>query len=325
MMKRYMCAALVMGLLCGVESVFATGEPASRSSYRFSIDANNLVIRADEEVLLHYRYGDAQPKSYVREVFTPNGIGVLLDSPPDHVHHHALMFACAVDGVDFWADDVLHSTGNKPGRQKHRRFPSIGADSSGRWLGLEEDLTWVSPADETPMLQEQRIIRLRRSTEPAATLLTWRCRLAVPEGKKSAVLTGSHYHGLGLRFIRSMDAAGEFRNPDNNPGTIFRGEERLRRSRWCAYTARANGKVVTVAMFDDPDNPRHPATWFTMAKPFAYMSATLKLHEEPLNVLKGKPLALRYGVALWDGRAEMAQIDALYKQWIAMAKNKPEK
>ena len=324
-MKRYMRIALVMGLLGGVEVVLAAGESGDRPSYDFSIEANNLIIRSGEEVLLHYRYGDGQPKSYVREVFTPNGIGVLLDSPPDHVHHHALMFACAVDGVDFWADDVLHSAGSRPGRQKHRRFPSIGADSSGRWVRLEEELCWVSPGDETPMLQEQRAIRLGHLAKPKATLLAWQCRLTVPEGKESVVLTGSHYHGLGMRFIRSMDATGEFRNPDNDPGTIFRGEERLRRSRWCAYTARADGKLVTVAMFDDPDNPRHPATWFTMAKPFAYMSATLKLHEEPLKVLKGKPLVLRYGVALWDGRAEISQIDALYKQWIAMAKDKPEK
>ncbi len=98
------------------------------------------------------------------------------------------------------------------------------------------------------------------------------------------MLSGSHYHGLGLRFVRSMDATGEFRNPDNDPGVIFRGEERLTRSRWCAYTAQADGKTVTAAMFDHPDNPRYPATWFTMAKPFAYMSATLRLHEEPLKV-----------------------------------------
>ena len=119
-----------------------------------------------------------------------------------------------------------------------------------------------------------------------------------------------------------MDATGEFRNPDNAPGVIFRGEECLTRSRWCAYTAQANGKTVTVAMFDHPDNPRHPATWFTMARPFAYLSATLRLHEEPLKLVSGKPLTLRYGVALWDGRPETAQIDELYRQWVAMPTGK---
>jgi hypothetical protein len=75
-------------------------------------------------------------------------------------------------------------------------------------------------------------------------------------------------------------------------------------------------------MFDHPDNPRHPATWFTMARPFAYLSATLRLHEEPLKLVSGKPLTLRYGVALWDGRPETAQIDELHRQWVAMPTGK---
>ena len=84
-------------------------------------------------------------------------------------------------------------------------------------------------------------------------------------------LSGSHYFGLGMRFVRSMDG-GEFFNADGKEGTIFRGEERLVRSNWCAYTAAIDGKPVTVAMLGHPDNPRHPTTWFTMAKPFAYLS-----------------------------------------------------
>jgi hypothetical protein len=74
---------------------------------------------------------------------------------------------------------------------------------------------------------------------------------------------------------------------------------------------------VTVAMFDHPDNPRHPATWFTMAKPFAYLSATMRLHEEPLKIVGSQSLVLCYGVALWDGRPETAQIDDLYDLWVA--------
>jgi hypothetical protein len=123
-----------------------------------------------------------------------------------------------------------------------------------------------------------------------------------------------------MRFIKSMDKVGRHRNADGKPGTVFRGDERLVRSTWCAYTADANGKLVTVAMFGHPDNPRHPATWFTMTKPFAYLSATMKLHEEPLKIVSGKPLVLRYAVALWDGRVKTDQINQLYKRWSAKQK-----
>ena len=104
-------------------------------------------------------------------------------------------------------------------------------------------------------------------------------------------------------------------------GKVYRGDERLVRSKWCAYTAKskakpeADGKEITVAMFDHPNNERHPATWFTMSKPFAYLSATLSLHEEPFKLIAGSPLKLRYAVAIWDARPETEQIEKTYKTW----------
>jgi hypothetical protein len=116
-----------------------------------------------------------------------------------------------------------------------------------------------------------------------------------------------------------MDEAGRFQNADRKTGEVFRGDERLLRSSWCAYTADVDGKPLTVAMFDHPDNPRHPATWFTMAKLFAYLSATLNLHTEPLKIEPQKPLLLRYGVALWEGKVEAGEINRAYRRWTTWA------
>jgi hypothetical protein len=315
--QRRAAAIVVMSLMV-IVPLSRTG--GAEQPLQAAVDVDSVTVRLGDALLLQYRYGDVPFKPCVKELFTPTGVNVLLDSPPDHVHHHALMFACDVDGVDFWGE----VTGQTPiGKQVHERFDDVAVigPQGHRWSHFAESLRWVSPGGNQPLLLEHRTITAGRVGEPEVTFLTWECKLAVPEGKESAVLSGSHYHGLGMRFIRSMDADGEFRNPDNDPGVIFRGEERLLRSRWCAYTAKADGKLVTAAMFDHPDNPRHPATWFTMAKPFAYLSATMRLHEEPLKVLPGKPLVLRYGVALWDGRPETTRIDELYKQWIAMQSN----
>jgi hypothetical protein len=112
-----------------------------------------------------------------------------------------------------------------------------------------------------------------------------------------------------------MDTGGRFINADNKTGTVFRGEERLLRSNWCAYSANDGGKPVTVAMFDHPKNLRHPATWFTMTAPFAYLSATMNLHVEPLTVVAEKPLVLRYAVVLWDGKVKSDEINKLYQNW----------
>jgi len=215
----------------------------------------------------------------------------------------------AVDGVNFWEETPT------AGRQKHRSFSEIQDKGSyARHPAIVEELDWVDLAGEI-LLTEQRLIGIARQTPGGETLLVWESRLKVPKGRASVTLTGSHYFGLGLRFIRAMDTKGTFRNADDEPGTIFRGEERLVRSNWCAYTAQVDGEEVTVAMFGHPSNPRHPTMWFTMAQPFAYLSATLGLHEKPLEIVEGKPLTLRYALLLCGGTTENEEIDRMYQRW----------
>jgi len=277
---------------------------------RAVVDANSVSFDAGVVETAEYRYGDVPFKPYIKELFTPSGLNVLLDAPHDHLHHHGLMFAVAVDGVNFWEETP------KAGHQKHVRFADI-ADSNegiGQSAGFIERLDWNDPNGQK-LLAERRSIAVHRLRQDGMTVLMWESRLAVPTDKSSATLSGSHYFGLGLRFIRAMDSKGTFRNADNSPGTIFRGQERLTRSNWCAYTAHVEGQDVTVAMFGHPDNPRSPTTWFTMAEPFAYLSATLGLHEKPLEILQGKPLDLKYAVILWDRPVESSEIDKLYEQW----------
>lgn len=289
---------------CAVQSVREIG---------MSNEDGMLVAKTGGGGILWYRYENVPFKPYVQRLLTPNGTNVLLDAPPDHLHHHALMFAVAVDGVNFWEEQ------NNPGRQKHKAFANyveMGDTETPHVAGFDEQLEWINPAKEELLLNELRMIRVYQDKAPGATVVTWRSKLESPPGKKSVTLSGSHYFGLGSRFVRSMDADGQFRNADNKPGEIFRGEEELVRSNWCAYTATADGKLVTVAMFGHPENPRHPATWFTMAKPFAYLSATLNLHEEPMKVDSEKPLVLCYGVALWDGRVSNEKIEQAYRWWL---------
>ena len=280
---------------------------------RVVVDANSIWIEAGESPVLQYRYGDVPFKPYVKELCTPGGLNVLLDAPHDHLHHHGLMFAVAVDGVNFWEETPT------AGRQVQRSpLATIlqGKDQGGPGAGFCTGPSWTTATGSLVGLSEARTIKACRMGEPEATVVTWQSECRAIRPRAALTLSGSHYFGLGMRFVRSMDG-GEFFNADGKEGTVFRGEERLVRSDWCAYAAAIEGKPVTVAMFDDPNNPRHPATWFTMAEPFAYLSATLRLHEEPLLVTFDRPLRLRYGVALWDGRPDSEAIETLYGRWVA--------
>ena len=294
--------------------LYASGCRIADTAPNARIDPATILIGADEQPILRYRYGDVRSKPYVKELFTPAGVNILLDSPPDHVHHRGLMFAIGIDGIDFWGETQTPACGV----QKHVAIGSYGTEQSPTFATahFSEIVNWIGPDSDKPLLKEKRTITAGRTKTGDATLVTWRSQFALAEGIDAVKIDGRHYFGLGMRFIRAMDATGTFLNADNAKAQTYRGDEKLLRSRWCAYTVKIEGKPVTVAMFDAPKNPRHPAMWFTMKKPFAYLSATLGLHKEPLDLKQGGKLNLRYAVVLWDAEIKPEKIEATYKQWI---------
>lgn len=285
----------------------------SANPLRITLDAQSLTITAEEQPQMRYRYAGTPFKPYVQEFFTPAGINILRDAPHDHLHHHALMFAIKVDDVNYWEEI------EGCGRQEHRSLSNVRVDvrEGMPMAGFTEELEWVEPGKQAAVLKERRSIAVYRLEDAGATLLTWESRFNLPPGKTSAVLDGAHYHGLGMRFITSMDTGGTFRKAGEEKGEIVRGDEKLTPAAWCSYTAVAEEKPVTVAMFDHPGNVRHPAKWFTMHTPFAYLSATLGLWKAPLELAGDQPLTLRYATALWDGEVDVAQIEAMYQRWLA--------
>ena len=264
--------------------------------------ATNITISATGKPVLVYRHAGYPFKPYAAQLYSPAGVAVLRDSPADHKHHHGLMFALEVNGVNFW-EEIPQS-----GHQIQRTLDvSDGV--------ITQQLDWQTAAGKS-VLRETRI--LQPHTDSNATLLTWQNRLETPADTEAVTLTGHHYFGLGMRFITSMDKVGTFLNASGRPGEVVRGTERLVPATWCAYTAPAGGKPVTVALFDHPDNLRYPARMFTMSQPFAYLSATLNLWKEPFVLKTGQPLELRYGIAVWDGQADVQQIEQTYHHWLKL-------
>ena len=211
---------------------------------------------------MRYRYGDVPMKPYVEQLFSPAGVQVLRDSPHDHKHHHGLMFAVAVDGVDFWGE-VPQS-----GRQKQRSLKTINRlvmMPDGHWLqepASSRDWIGSGPASDKPLLVERREVCVLENVHmtaiaPRISAPRWSsgdpaCRRRRARRRScSAATTTSAW---ACDSCQSMDG-GRFFNADDKPGEVVRGDERLTPAKWCAYTAKADGKPVTVAIFDHPEEP----------------------------------------------------------------------
>ena len=143
-MKRLKAAAAIVGL--GL-ALAAAADPA-----RIQIQSGDLsvTIQDADRPILEYVHGPELFKPYVKHLFTPGGVNVLLDSPPDHIHHHGLMFAVGIDGVDFWAE-----TG-EVGRQRGVRFGESSPRCDGTTVlsGLAETLDCIGPKDPKPLVRE---------------------------------------------------------------------------------------------------------------------------------------------------------------------------
>lgn len=271
------------------------------------------VVQQNGKMLLEYRSQSNPMKLYVSKWFTPAGIQILRDSPHDHVHHRALMFAVGVDGCDFWSEEPADQYGKQVATGA---LSTSSASSNGDTrVTLQQAIRWDTP-QQVCAANESRTIVLDAEANAKYSLLTWCSTLSPPEGKTTIELWGRHYFGLGARFIESMDKGARFVTPGNETGREVRGTEKVTRANWCALYGDADGKPVTVAMFDAPENPRHPAAWFTMTDPFAYLSATLDLDVEKLTVTSDKPLKVCYGVAAWDGHVKKAEIERAYQAWL---------
>jgi hypothetical protein len=318
MLKSLLAIAIVTAL-AAANARLATSAEATADQLRITSDDSTVSVSDTGRPVLRYRYANVPMKPYVDQLFSPGGVQVLRDSPHDHQHHHALMFATAVDGVDFWSE-----VGQGFGKEVHKSLGTVTATTNDD-IGMArfvERLEWVGPASKKPLLLERRAIRTFHTPDLGATLIGWRCRLQTPPDKDAAVLTGSHYFGLGMRFVESMDSGGRFCNAEGKTGEIVRGDERLTSVKWCALTAKADGKPVTVAIFDHPKNLRYPAKMFTMSTPFAYLSATRNEWKEPITIKAGKPLDLRYGVAVWDGEVDKKTVEKLYNRWLQLSSPK---
>lgn len=299
-----------------------------------AVTAQTSLIHENEQILatfndrdlLRMQYGvgsekKSQYKPYFDVLATPEGRNILCDGPADHPHHHGLMFALMVDGVNFWEEH-----GNAVGKEKFLKSDlqlfSESKKIEQRKIStatLEFSLDWIDDKNVV-FLHEKRKVVLMPDLVPGVTLLDWVSSLSPPETKKTIRLEALHYHGLGMRFDPDMNSGGRFfsSGDENSKSDLpVRGTEKLTPCRWMAYTANLQGKPVTVAIFASEKNARKMFA-FTMGgdgKGFAYLSATTDLHREPLTLTEGKPFVLHYGIGVWDGEQTKEDIEKVYRIW----------
>lgn len=280
-------------------------------------DRGEIEIRHGAKPLLVYASATNQLKPYVRELYTLSGENVLRDAPADHLHHHGLMYAIRVNGVNFWEER------DAPGVEKPVKLLSRGVSKSKARLPqakFTQLIYWLAhtnrnavDAKAAALLIEQRTLMLTVNEKIGEVALQWDAAFEVGQSGR-VTLQGTDYNGLGLRLPQSFDRVAAFQNSEKLP---YDGRDTRNNipARWTSVTGKTGNGEVTVALFGQPSNRGGNTSFFTLLEPFAYLSATQALNKTPLDYATGEKFRLSYLLTVYNGLKSADFLQQRYEAW----------
>jgi len=146
-------------------------------------------------------------KPYLHPIRTPAGHTVSLAMPHDHRHHKGLMYALATENVNFW-EEIGDEKHPRIGRQLQT---GIDFDFSPDKPGLTQQLSWVDDHGD-PIFNETRVIACELTADKIIRW-TWNTNIKVLHATRLRISPWAipdtagrliNYHGLGMRFARSV-------------------------------------------------------------------------------------------------------------------------
>jgi len=314
-MRRAQCCLFAASL--AVSSAFA-----AENECRIAVDdtQSRLTVEFAGQPLLVYAFAPNQFKPYVRDLYTLGGVNLLRDAPADHLHHHGLMYAIRVNGVNFWEEQ------NSPG---HERSVKLLAHRSGKnpkgqpQASFSQLIHWVTHTNArladtraAALLVETRTISVTVNPSSREVALDWQSDFEV--GSAAVKLTGSSYNGLGLRLPKDFDHVAVHQNSGNAPYSAAASGD-VTPAKWSAVSGQVAGRTASAALFSLPSN-RGEARFFTMLNAFAYLAVTQNLEKQPLEYAAGEKFRLRYLLTAYDEKKSADFLNRRHAQWLDEAK-----
>jgi hypothetical protein len=311
-----MLPALVLALgLTLVCPAVAADPPINISS---KSDQGILEISYKGQKLLVYAFATNQFKPYVKEIYNLRGENVTRDSPPDHLHHHGLMYAVYVNGINFWEER------GAPGVERHIGMAkqAMGIDADGMPNAyFHEIIHWLAPTNLSPpdtkaaaLLIEVRTVTVTVDEKSQEVALRWDSKFEVGSNAGKVTLSGPNYDGLGMRLPESFNHVAKFQNAASQPYT-GNNTQNVIPARWTSVAGQMDGRAVMLVMFGRTDNERGDGNFFTMLDPFAYLSVTQGLDKKPLEYSAGDKFSLSYLLTVYSEEKSPEFIKQRCERW----------
>jgi hypothetical protein len=283
---------------------------------------NRLRVEINGRLFTEYFYKDV-PRPYCYPLIGPGDapmtrnwpMKATVDEEHDHPHHRSFWFAHgSVNGQDFWTEQKGF------GKIVHIGFTEI---KSGQETGVIKSRNqWVA-ADGTVVCTDERTLRIYNPGQAAERLFDFEITLHASNGE---LTFGDTKEGaMAVRLAETMRLKGKTGHGHIVTSAGAHDDATWgKRADWCDYYGPVEGKTVGIAIFDHPQNPRHPTWWHVRdyglfaANPFGQHDFE-KLADKSagnLTLPAGQSLTFRYRFYLHEGDERQAKVAEKYQEYI---------
>ncbi len=295
-----------------------TGRKENNAAVKVIDLKEKLRVEVNEKLFTEYNFKDEEAAfPYFYPVIGPTGVNITRHWPMkegeneehDHPHHRSLWFTHGeVNGHDFWqgaSEKIIHDkfTEIKSG-------PEAGIiQSQNKWVGRDGQIVCTDTRTH------------KFYYRPEVQMMDFEITIHASNGE---VTFGDTKEGsMAIRLAPTMQVEGKVGKGHiiNSAGNQDK-DAWGKRAAWCDYHGPLNDEVVGVAIFDHPQNPRHPTWWHVRtyglfaANPFGvhYFENKPKGTGD-LTIKAGDNITFRYRLYFHKGDEKQGKVAEYYREY----------
>jgi len=320
--KRLTVFVLAALLLLQSAQVWAKDAAGPKPRYNWRQTDSSLALLNNRRIVWQFNFDKKQGKPYFHPVCLTDGAELTWHRPPDHPWHYGLWFSWKyINDLNYWEED--RKTGLSQGLTEIKNVEVTANRDYSAQIAMQLS---YHPPGQPAVLTESCLIHVGKPDSDGQYHIDWNSRFAAGAanvlldrtpitGEKDGQSWGG-YAGLSVRIAKSV--SGWYLTDSEGRKDL---EGHGKKTRWMNFGGRtAENKDFSIALFDHPDNLRHPSPGYVIMDPkvpFGYFSPAL-LFNKPYTLPAGESFSLKYRVLIHPGKAEKSLLEEEWKSFSGM-------